>query len=226
MAGFGCHGLPTALPVDGAARTGRLSPAHGTQNHAWSSCLCHSIVVLAFACLIALYLAPARAADEPAADWSVGVATVKITPPKPVPLAGYAARTAPYERVDQDVYATALRLKDAHGGRAVLVTMDMCIFPREVGNPVRERIEKENHLDPAAVVLSISHSHSAPDVSLDPRPENAPPTTGPSTRAATAAATVEYTRWLQDRLVEVAARRCGTCGPPGCRGDREWRTSR
>jgi neutral ceramidase len=161
--------------------------------------------LLACACLIALFGARARAADAPDADWSVGVATVKITPPKPVPLAGYAARTAPYDHVDQDVYATALALRDSRGGRGVLVTMDLCIFPREVGNQVRERIEKDNHLDPAAVVLNVAHSHSAPDVSLDPRPENAPPTTGPSTRAATAAATVEYTRWLQDRLVEVAA---------------------
>src|SRR5438128_2107605 len=38
-------------------------------------------------------------------EWKAGLAEVKITPDKPVPMAGYAARTKPFEDVAQDIYA-------------------------------------------------------------------------------------------------------------------------
>lgn len=36
-------------------------------------------------------------------EWNAGLATVKITPEKPVPMAGYASRTKPFEKVEQDI---------------------------------------------------------------------------------------------------------------------------
>src|SRR5690349_14635195 len=54
----------------------------------------------------------AHAADT---EWSAGIASVKITPEKPVRLAGYAARVKPFEKVDLDIYAKALALRDAQG---------------------------------------------------------------------------------------------------------------
>jgi hypothetical protein len=53
-------------------------------------------------------------------EWKAGLATVKITPEKPVPMAGYASRTKPFEKVEQDIYAKALALEDRQGHRAVL----------------------------------------------------------------------------------------------------------
>src|SRR5262249_40288071 len=37
-------------------------------------------------------------------DWKVGLAQVKITPDKPVFLAGYASRNKPFERLESDLY--------------------------------------------------------------------------------------------------------------------------
>ena len=144
------------------------------------------------------------AADE--ADWSVGVASVKVTPDKPVVLAGYAARTRPFESVEQDIYAKALALKDAAGHRAVLVTMDLCTMPPDVSAPVLQRIARQGGLEPAQVVLSLSHSHSAPVVSLG-RTEDPVPS------GQQAADTAAYTRSLQDKLVEVAGQALAHLAP-------------
>ena len=138
--------------------------------------------------ILALILALSFArADEP--EWSAAAVSVRITPEKPVPLAGYAARKKPHEKVDQDIYAKALALKDAQGNRAILLTMDLCTLPRDVAEGIRARIIEKTGLTPAAVVLSCSHSHSVPIVALS---------------AGTPEATIEYTRWFQDKVVSVA----------------------
>lgn len=152
---------------------------------------------MTFAMALGLFLlmnCPAIAAPD--ADWSVGVASIRTTPSKPVPLAGYAARVKPFESVDQDIYAKALVLKDLQGNRAILVTIDLCIMPADMGQVVRKRIAETTHIQPSAILLNVAHSHSAPDVSLDESP-------GAST-SPYHAATVEYSKWLCDRLVEVA----------------------
>ena len=69
-------------------------------------------------------------------EWKAGLARVKITPEKPVPMAGYASRTKPYEKVEQDIYAKALALEDRQGNRAVLVTTDLIGLARAVAEPV------------------------------------------------------------------------------------------
>src|SRR5689334_15431695 len=134
------------------------------------------------------------------AEWSAGVASVKITPEKPVRLAGYASRVKPFEKVDLDIYARALALKDGQEHAGVIVTMDLCTIPTEVTDQVRARIIERTHLEPAGIILNLSHTHSGPGVSLDGMNDD----TGKPD--ANSAATVEYTKWLQDRLVDVATK--------------------
>src|SRR5262245_49670753 len=80
--------------------------------------------------------------SAPAADpeWKVGLAEVKITPERPVAMAGYASRTKPFEKVATDLYVKALVLEDRDGRRAVLVTSDLIGFPAAVAEPICERI--------------------------------------------------------------------------------------
>jgi neutral ceramidase len=137
------------------------------------------------------------------ADWLAGIASVKITPEKPVPLAGYASRVKPFESIDQDIYAKALVLKDTQGARAVLLTIDLCVLPADVGQTVRKRIAEKTQIEEASILLNVAHSHSAPAVSLDPKPES-------DAGAAYHDGTVEYTKWLCDRLVEVAEQAAAT----------------
>lgn len=140
------------------------------------------------------------------AGWQAGIASVKITPEKPVPLAGYASRVKPFESVDQDIYAKALVLKDAQGARAVLVTIDLCVMPSDIGQTVRKRIAAKTRIEEPSILLNVAHSHSAPAVSLDPKPES-------TVDAPYHDGTVEYTKWLCDRLVNVAEQAAGRLQP-------------
>jgi len=153
------------------------------------------VLVLTLLLLVICGTRSSSAAENP--EWLAGVASVKITPQKPVPLAGYAARTQPFESVDQDIDAKALVLDDQKGHRAVLVTIDLCILPQDVGQEVRRRIAETTKIDPSSILLNVAHSHSAPAVALkrDPTPGQVNPSQE---------GTIEYTHWLMDRLVEVS----------------------
>jgi hypothetical protein len=135
-------------------------------------------------------------AAEP--EWKVGLASVKITPEKPVPMSGYASRTKPFEKVEQDIYAKAMALEDRQGHRAVLVTTDLIGLSRAVAEPVCQRIQDKTKLDRSHILLSSSHTHSAPILSLEERTEA-------GVAPEDARNIVAYTHSLQDKLVDVAA---------------------
>jgi hypothetical protein len=141
-----------------------------------------------------LTVVPTLDAGEP--DWKVGLAQVKITPERPVFLAGYAARNRPFEKVEADLYAKALALEDRDGHRVVLVTSDLLGFPAAVVEPVCDRLRDKTGLKREQLLLNSSHTHSGPSLSLDASDREGQPA-GDDQR------TVEYTRQLQDWLVDV-----------------------
>src|SRR6478672_785386 len=96
-------------------------------------------------------LSNGRAAD---ADWRVGLARVKITPERPVPMAGYASRNKLSEGVTSDLYAQAMVLEDRDGHRAVIVTSDLIGFPAAVAEPICERIEQKIGLKREQVLIN------------------------------------------------------------------------
>jgi hypothetical protein len=147
--------------------------------------------------LLAL-LSPA-AAHAGGAEWKVGLARVKITPERPVFLAGYASRTRPFDKVTTDLYAKALALEDRGGHVAVLVTTDLIGLSAAVAEPVCKRITEHTGLKREQVLLSSSHIHTGPALSLDPKAHE-------GRTAADSLRTVDYTRHLQDQLVEVVAK--------------------
>ncbi len=151
------------------------------------------------ACVAALIVASAGALCLHSAEteWKAGLANVKITPEKPVPMAGYASRTKPYGKVEQDIYAKALALEDRQGNRAVLLTTDLIGIARAVAEPVCQRIQDKTKLARSQILLSSSHTHSAPSLSLEERPEA-------GVAPEDAQNLVAYTHSLQDKLVEVA----------------------
>src|SRR5262245_45390347 len=82
--------------------------------------------------LAGLALLPGAPATTAEPERKAGLAQVKITPEPPVPLAGYASRTKPFEKVAGDLYVKALALEDRNGHRAVIVTSDLIGFPAAV----------------------------------------------------------------------------------------------
>lgn len=143
----------------------------------------------------ALALVSSTGAQEP--EWRVGLASAKITPDKPVFMAGYASRDHPFEGVAADLHAKALALKDRDGNRAVLITTDLIGLTAEIAEPICERIIAKSKLERADILLSSSHTHTGPSLTL----KKVPTTKMDAEQAGRQAA---YTRKLQDEIVRIA----------------------
>jgi neutral ceramidase len=159
-------------------------------------------------CLAACLLTLASLHTGPADDavWKAGIATVKITPEEPLQMAGYASRTKPFEKVNDDLYAKALALEDAQGHRAVIVTTDLIGFSAQIAEPICREISDKTGLKRADILLTAIHTHSAPTLSLDPNVRE-------GFQAEDAKRTAAYTRALQARVAEVAVRALGAMEP-------------
>ena len=121
------------------------------------------IVSFSFLLLCIAMSASAQTKEETfETSWKAGVARADITPEEPLWLAGYAARDHAAEGTIHPLWTKALALEDASGNRAVLVTSDILGFPKDVSDRIRDRIEQEHGLSRAQIILSASHTHSAP----------------------------------------------------------------
>ena len=112
--------------------------------------------------VLSLFAAPALAEEK--AAWKAGVAKAKITPGKPMWLAGYGGRTRPSEGTLHDIWVKALALEDAKGYRLVLLTSDLCGMPKWMYDGVCAKLEKSHGLKREQVRLTNSHNHCAPAV--------------------------------------------------------------
>src|SRR5258707_10901441 len=95
-----------------------------------------------------------------AADYKAGIARINITPEKPIYLSGYGSRNHPSEGVLQDLWAKALAIEDAKGGRLVIVTTDLIGLPRNITEFVAARVQKEYNIERSRLVLNSSHTHT------------------------------------------------------------------
>jgi neutral ceramidase len=113
--------------------------------------------------------AGARQAGVPQAGtppvWQVGFAEAKITPEKPLWLAGYAARQRPAEGTLQDLWVKVLVLQSPRGRRAVLLTSDLLGWPRGMSERVCAELKTRRGLDRSQIMLTASHTHSGPVLS-------------------------------------------------------------
>lgn len=97
-------------------------------------------------------------------EWMAGAGTARITPDKPMWMAGYAGRTGPSEGVELDLYAKALVLTDGDGKRLAFLTMDLIGVPRGLRAVVAEEARKRWGIEPSHLVLNASHTHSGPEL--------------------------------------------------------------
>lgn len=148
-------------------------------------------------CLCLTAFLGAAASENRGDFWRVGLASVVITPPKPVPLAGYAARNGSFERVEQDIHAKVLALEDAQGGRALLITCELVGLAQGLAEHICGRIIARTGLPREAILLNYSHTHTGPAAALSLAP-------GGKYTEAEANGIVGYGRWLTDRIVEAA----------------------
>lgn len=113
--------------------------------------------------VVCWFMTPIHAADD--VTWKAGAAKINITPSEPVWMAGYAGRKGPSEGVLLDLQAKALAIADAEGHRLVFVTMDLISIPTALRESLLAQAKKKYGLQPAEILLNVSHTHCGPMVS-------------------------------------------------------------
>lgn len=92
----------------------------------------------------------------------VGAAAVEITPPKGTPMSGYYAFRAVRGVLDP-IHAKAI-VVEQDGDQAALVAVDLGTIMRPVVEAARQEIEARCGIPGARVMISATHTHSAPQV--------------------------------------------------------------
>src|ERR1043165_9818972 len=95
--------------------------------------------------------------------WQVGVARRAINPQPRVELAGlgyYLNRT--WERVRDNLNATALVISDAQGNCVAFVALDLMYNDAGFTRKIREQIAAITLIPADAICVNCSHSHNAP----------------------------------------------------------------
>jgi len=125
-----------------------------------------------------------------------GVAKKIITPDGPLWMAGYGSRNKPCVEKQHDLWVKALALQDGTKHTCVILTSDLCGFPRSVSEPVCDAVMKATGLTRADIMMTCSHTHCGPVVAgnlMDMYPMTAEQT----------AAVVKYTETLKASMTEV-----------------------
>lgn len=140
-------------------------------------------------CAMTLFAAPLHASE-----WQAGFATVKITPERPVAMAGYASRNKPSEGVVADLHAKVLVLDDGRGQRAVWITTDLIGLRGAVTEEIFRRITERTGLKRHQLLVNSSHTHTGPAIADSD-------TSAYAIAEAAAADTRAYRHLLGDRIV-------------------------
>ncbi|MEO2019894.1 MAG: neutral/alkaline non-lysosomal ceramidase N-terminal domain-containing protein [Fuerstiella sp.] len=120
--------------------------------------------------ILFLTMVSATMADEPVPDaqtWRAGAATVKITPERPLHMAGYASRKEPAEGTEQDLFGKALAIQDSAGNSVVLVTLDLIGVIAPLRKAVETQVAERYGVPPRSLLMNASHTHCGPAYARD-----------------------------------------------------------
>jgi len=142
-----------------------------------------------------------------AMPWGAGTATLDITPSEPAWQSGYAHRSAKSTGVLQPLRAKALAIRSAGGALAVLVTLDLVGVSREMSAEVSRRLGAFAGVEPDAVRVVASHTHSGPSLASELRKPQV--LNDLRTSEAEAAAVRAYTAFVVDQAHDAAVAAVG-----------------
>jgi neutral ceramidase len=103
------------------------------------------------------------------AELRVGAASVCVTPPVGVDLAGYSGRRGGSIGVHDDLYGKALVLDDGHTTLALL-TVDLRQMNDVAVQDIRAKVAEQTDIPADHVLVSASHTHSGPMGWIAPNP--------------------------------------------------------
>ena len=92
----------------------------------------------------------------------VGYGRTDITPDVSMPLHGYGNQTSRWsDGVNEPIYATCIAYTDANGTTAMTFHIDLCNCT-ELMTTIRRAVSKEHNVPIEQIMVSASHTHSAP----------------------------------------------------------------
>lgn len=110
----------------------------------------------------ALLLAPLMVATLAGADFKAGFGRREITPPIPIWMAGFAARTQPGDSIVHDLWTKAVALEDGKGERLLVITVEVVKMPKAMTDAVADRIHRRHGIERSRLLVNFSHTHSGP----------------------------------------------------------------
>lgn len=122
----------------------------------------------------------------------LGVTKVNITPPEPVPLAGFASRIGKYKGIRQPLYARIFFFSQNciwECRRFVLITADLIWWETSLVQAIRQRLAESLNLRPQDILLHGTHNHSGPQTGSDLTP-------------SLGVADADYLEFLQQQIIE------------------------
>ena len=103
-------------------------------------------------------------AEEQATVYRVGVAKIDVTPDYPIRLNGFGNRRKESEGVTQRIWVKALTIGNDEKNSAILLTLDNLGIRLPMLDEVAARLKKKAGITRDRIVLSFSHTHTAPKV--------------------------------------------------------------
>jgi neutral ceramidase len=96
--------------------------------------------------------------------WQVGSASVDLAPPVGLPLMGNYRNDYRARGQHDPLLAHAIVFADEHDRRAAWLALDLCMVDRDNVAMIRQGIRQRCRVDPEAVLIHATHTHSAPAV--------------------------------------------------------------
>ena len=90
-----------------------------------------------------------------------GAAKVDLAPPFPTTMGGYFDRTETFTGVGTPIYARALVVSNGET-QVGIVVLDLCYVSRELTEHARDEIETRTGMPGENIIVSATHTHSAP----------------------------------------------------------------
>ena len=106
---------------------------------------------------------PSQAAELP--GFRVGFSRKNMNPSTPVPLAGYSNALNRYMRsIGEDITCTVLAISDGEGNDLLLISTDLTNSQEAVTDLIRQNLSSKTGIPQDNIVITATHTHSAPDL--------------------------------------------------------------
>jgi hypothetical protein len=155
-------------------------------------------VSFAVAILLGVVLADV---NDLSADWRAGVSKIRITPTKPMLMAGYGSRIEPADEKLTELWAKALVLEDSHGSRGVIITLDLVGIDQKTASKLCNSLKAKCGFSREQISICTSHTHTGPVVGMNLGPMHYLLANSEQQRRIDA-----YSSVLHDHVVDVVGR--------------------